>query len=88
MTIPRRRFWTVRQLAARWADQDGPMPRTTIYSWIHEGKLKATKLGGKTLVSAEQLEAFEDPAGTVEKLKRRVAVHTANGAALADKYGF
>jgi excisionase family DNA binding protein len=84
----RRRFWTVKQLCQRWADQDGPLPRTTVYSWIQSGKLKATKLGGKTLVSAEQLEAFEDPAGSLERLKKRVAVQTGNGSALADKYGY
>lgn len=86
--IARRRYWTVKQLCQRWATQDGPLPRTTVYSWIQGGKLKATKLGGKTLVSAEQLEAFEDPAGFIEKMKKRTAVLTASGSALADKYGY
>jgi uncharacterized protein YcaQ len=82
------KYWTVGELAERWATQSGPMPTTTIYNWIHQGKLKRTKLGGKVVVTAEDLFAFEHPGEVLETAKRRAAVHSADAKALADKYGY
>ncbi len=38
--------------------QIGGWKRTTTYKLINEGKLVAKKLGAKTLITAESLEAF------------------------------
>lgn len=82
------KYWTVPELSKRWATQGGPLPHSTIYNWIRKGKLKASKLGGKTVVTADQLLAFERPDEVIETERRRVAVHSTDAAALADKFGY
>ena len=65
------------------------MPRTTVYSFISRGKLRAKKFGGRLRVHQSEVDRFEQ--GTPDTLaaeQRRGAVLAARGVSPGDEFGF
>jgi hypothetical protein len=86
--MPKPRYWTIGELSKRWATQSGPLPITTNYNWIRNGKLKATKLGGKTVFTAEAVHKFENPSESETPNRLAAVDRSMDAKTLADKLGY